>query len=64
VQLRRDGNQTLVGDAHTALLVAGAAARSAAILVASNVALGRLDPSLSDRADAHVATVADLERSN
>jgi formiminotetrahydrofolate cyclodeaminase len=59
--LLEGGNRNLQGDAVTAVFLAAAAARSAAILVEGNVALGRLDPSLSAQAQAYVAAVAELE---
>lgn len=51
----RDGNPNLRGDALTAAHLAAACARSAAHLAETNVRSGRLDPGLSQRADAAAA---------
>ncbi|MFA9430373.1 cyclodeaminase/cyclohydrolase family protein [Egicoccus sp. AB-alg2] len=49
-RLAREGNPNLRGDALTALTLAEAAARSAALLVRLNVEAGALDPDLLSRA--------------
>lgn len=56
--LARDGNSNLTGDAVTAVLLAEAAARSAARLVALNVDAGDLEPKLAEEADACVDAAA------
>jgi methenyltetrahydrofolate cyclohydrolase len=55
----REGNANLRGDAVTGLLLADAAARSAARLVGLNVEAGDLDGALVDRCVAACAVLAD-----
>jgi formiminotetrahydrofolate cyclodeaminase len=62
-RLATGGNPNLRGDAVTGALLAEAAARAAATLVALNAAPGDLDQSWADRAEAAVRTAGDAARS-
>lgn len=61
-RLARDGNPNLAGDAVTAVLLADAAARSAAGLVHTNVEAGKLGDDLVRRVEAYVAAAAEAAR--
>ena len=54
----KEGNQNLRGDAVTAIVLAEAAARAAAVLVGVNAELGKLGPDLPDQASAAVSAAA------
>lgn len=56
--LARDGNPNLTGDAMTAVLLAEAAARSAARLVRLNVKAGDLEGKLAEQAESSVEAAA------
>jgi methenyltetrahydrofolate cyclohydrolase len=58
LRVARDGNPNLKDDAMTAILLAEAAARSAAGLVRANAELGQLGLDLTDRAGACVSAAA------
>jgi formiminotetrahydrofolate cyclodeaminase len=58
-RLAAEGNPNLRGDSISAALLAEAAARSAAALVAINVGLGSLSPGLSQAAAQNVAAARD-----